>query len=171
VPLSKRDLAARVLGYSLGGLMNIPLTPSGVTFAYPFIHRPLVEFVLAIPGEQLSAPGDARSLMRRAFGGFVPPRVLGRKSKGYYPPSAMRAARDRAEALRPIERLRVVQRGWIDGAALKAALHTLVDGSGHSGPDVRRVLQLEEWLAARERRLSAAIPHRKEVTSHEVLNA
>jgi asparagine synthase (glutamine-hydrolysing) len=175
VPLSKRNLAAQLLAYSLGGLMNIPALPFDITFAYPFIHRPLVEYMLAIPGEQLSAPGEPRSLMRRAFEGFVPARVLRRTSKGYYPPSALRAARGRAADLLPVDRLEVVARDWIDPVRLDAAIRTLVDGSGHTGSDVRRVLHLEEWLSTRQRRGPAITPPilnlRKEVTSHEVLNA
>jgi asparagine synthase (glutamine-hydrolysing) len=151
--------------------MNIPALPFDLTFAYPFIHRPLVEYVLAIPGEQLSAPGEPRSLMRRAFQGFVPARVLRRTSKGYYPPSALRAARDRAADLLPVDRLEVVAREWIDPARLDAAIRTLVDGSGHTGSDVRRVLHLEEWLSTRQRRSPISNSRGKEVTSHEVLNA
>src|SRR5690606_26481448 len=96
---SKRTLARLVLGYASGGRLDIPLQPPDVVYTYPFAHRPLVEFVLAIPGEQLATPGVTRSLMRRAFAGLLPTRVLNRQSKGYYPPSAFRVARRHAIAL------------------------------------------------------------------------
>jgi asparagine synthase (glutamine-hydrolysing) len=167
---SKRDLAASVVQHAREAQLDIPIQPPGIAFAYPFLDRPLVEFALAIPGEQLSAPGETRALMRRAFDGLVPPRVLRRISKGYYPPSLTRAARSHAAAMRPVDRLEVVQRGWIDGAALDRAIGLLVDG-GSAGREVRRVLRLEEWLRARHRRGPATIPQWKEVTTDEVLNA
>lgn len=167
---AKLQMAAMVLGYGAESRLNIPYTPHGVVHTYPFMHRPLVELMLAIPGDQLSAPGEMRALMRRAFAGLVPDRVLQRTSKGYYPPSAMRAARPLAAALGPVDRLVVVRRGWIEPAALDAAVRLLVDG-GSTGGEVRRALRLEHWLLSRERRAPAAIPQRKEVRSHEVLNA
>ena len=168
---SKRDIAALFLGYAFGSRLNIPDVPGPLTYSYPFTHRPLVEFVLAIPGEELSAPGETRSLMRRAFDGFVPRRILQRTSKGYYPPSAMRAVRPLLASLRPVERLEVVRREWVDPQRLDAAIAIAVDGGGSTGAAVRRVLRLEQWLTSRNRRGPVAIQQRKEVTRHEVLNA
>jgi asparagine synthase (glutamine-hydrolysing) len=48
---------------------------------YPFLDRRLVEFLAAIPDEQLQRPGQRRSLMRRALAGIVPVEVLSRKNK------------------------------------------------------------------------------------------
>jgi asparagine synthase (glutamine-hydrolysing) len=168
---SKRELAVMLLGYSLESRLNLPQQPPGVVFSYPFTPRPLVQFVLSIPGEQLSAPGEPRALMRRAFVPFVPSRILARRSKGYYPPSSTRAARKAVAALGPVEALEVVRRGWIEPSALEAARRSLLDGGGHSGSDLRRVLRLEEWLQSRHRRAPAVIPQRKEVNTDEVLNA
>jgi asparagine synthase (glutamine-hydrolysing) len=165
---SKRPLARMVLGYTMGLRLDIPHRPPGIVYAYPFVHRPLVDFVLAIPGEQLSAPGATRSLMRRAFSGLVPARVIRRVSKGYYPPAAYRAARQLAASLTPRD-LEVVDRGWIDPDRLQAAFHALTDGGGETGGDIHTVLRLEAWLQARRARLP--IPLRKEVNTNEVLHA
>src|SRR5207245_2478471 len=113
VRFSKRDIAALVFGYAFGSRLTIPHIPLPLIYSYPFTHRPLVEYVMAIPGEELSAPGEMRSLMRRAFDGLIPPRILRRTSKGYYPPSAMRAVRPLVASMRPIDRLEVVRREWI----------------------------------------------------------
>ena len=166
---SKRPLARMVLGYADGARLDIPYRPPGLVYTYPFAHRPLVEFMLAIPGEELSEPGITRSLMRRAFAGFVPARILRRESKGYYPPAAFRAARHAIAAMPPVTDLEVVKRGWIDPASLQAAIRTLTDGSGATGGDIHCVLRLEHWLRARS--LRASIPRRKEVNEHAVLNA
>ena len=171
VPASKRDLASLVLEYAFASALNVPLKPYGLVYTYPFTHRPLIEYVLAIPGEELSAPGEMRSLMRRAFDGFVPARILRRISKGYYPPAIARAIRPLAAAMRPVERLEVVRRGWIDPSRLDDAIGTLIDGGGRTRAEVQRVLRLEQWLTSRDRRGPAVIPQRKEVATHEVLNA
>jgi asparagine synthase (glutamine-hydrolysing) len=166
---SKRTLARLVLGYAADGRLDIPLQPPDVVYTYPFAHRPLVEFVLAIPGEELSAPGVTRSLMRRAFDGLLPTRIINRQSKGYYPPAAFRVARQHVASIVDAGDLEVVQRGWIDADRLRRALRTLTDGGGTTGADIHAVLRLERWLQARRERL--AIPQRKEVNSHAVLNA
>jgi hypothetical protein len=168
---SNRDTAALVLAYAVGSQLNIPHTPPSIVYAYPFAHRPLVEYMLAIPGEQLSAPGQTRSLMRRTFDGLVPARILRRTSKGRYPPSATRTVRALAASMPPVERLEVVRRGWLDGGRLDAAKRILIDGGGGNAVAVRQAIRLEQWLTSRNRRAPAVIPQRKEVKSHEVFNA
>jgi hypothetical protein len=166
---SKRMLARMVLGYATGARLDVPHHAADIVYAYPFAHRPLVEFMLAIPGEQLSAPGATRSLMRRAFVNLVPARVLRRVSKGYYPPAAFRAARQLVASMVPVRDLEVVQRGWIDPDRLQAAIRALTGGGGETGGDIHCVLRLERWLQAR--RAPSAIPLRKEVNTNDVLHA
>jgi hypothetical protein len=166
---SKRRLARMVLGYSEEARLDVPHHPPGVIYTYPYSHRPLVEFMLAIPGEELSSPGDTRSLMRRAFADFVPARILGRLSKGYYPPAAFRAARRIVGSLSSVEDLEVVKRGWIDRGRLREAVRALTDGGGETGGEIHCVLRLETWLRARHG--TVAIPQREEVNTNEVLNA
>jgi asparagine synthase (glutamine-hydrolysing) len=168
---SKREMVRLLLGYALVGRFDLPVQPPGVTYSYPFTHRPLVEYMLAIPGLQLSAPGETRSLMRRAFRGMVPDRILGRLSKGYYPPSALRAVKPQAASMLPVERLEVVRRGWIEPRRLEAAIRALVDGGVDTGAGIRFVLRLEHWIVSRDRRGPAAIPLGKEVNTNAVLNA
>jgi asparagine synthase (glutamine-hydrolysing) len=168
---SKRPLARQLLGYSCEARLSIPVLPLDMTYTYPFVHRPLVEFVLAIPGEELSAPGQMRSLMRRSFAELLPPRVVARTSKGYYPPAVMRALRPLARSARPVDRLEIIQRGWIDPGRLDAAIREVIDGGAVAGAEVRCALRLEEWLTSRHRRGPAATPTQKGGECHEVLNA
>ena len=158
-----------LLGYAISARLDVPHRSPDIVYAYPFTHRPLVEFMLAIPGEQLSAPGTTRSLMRRAFANIVPARILRRISKGYYPPAAYRAARRQVASMLPVRELEVVQRGWIDPDRLQSALRALTDGGGETGGDIHAVLRLEAWLHARRDR--CAIPQQKEVNTNEVLHA
>jgi asparagine synthase (glutamine-hydrolysing) len=163
---AKRWLARMLLGYARTSRLDLPLHPPGVTYTYPFAHRPLVEFMLAIPGSIVTAPGETRSLMRRALAGIVPPRVIERQSKGYYPPAALRTLRPLASRMQPVTRLEIVRRGWVDPAALDAALRAFAD-AGVASSDLRRVIRLEQWLASR----TSAMPRRKEVRSHGVHHA
>jgi len=48
---------------------------------YPFLDRDLLEFLFAVPREQLLRPGQRRSLMRRALVGIVPAEILARRRK------------------------------------------------------------------------------------------
>jgi asparagine synthase (glutamine-hydrolysing) len=50
---------------------------------YPYLDRDLLEFIFAIPREQLVRPGQRRSLMRRALVSVVPDELLNRKRKAY----------------------------------------------------------------------------------------
>jgi asparagine synthase (glutamine-hydrolysing) len=50
---------------------------------YPYLDRSLLEFMYAVPREQLVRPGHRRSLMRRALVGIVPDELLNRKRKAY----------------------------------------------------------------------------------------
>src|SRR5216684_623040 len=58
---------------------------------YPYLDRGLLEFMYAIPREQLVRPGQRRSLMRRALVGIVPDELLNRKRKAYVARSPLAA--------------------------------------------------------------------------------
>lgn len=50
---------------------------------YPYLDRDLLEFLFAIPRDQLVRPGQRRSLVRRALAGIVPDEVLNRRRKAF----------------------------------------------------------------------------------------
>jgi asparagine synthase (glutamine-hydrolysing) len=50
---------------------------------YPYLDRSLLEFMFAIPREQLVRPTQRRSLMRRALVGIVPDEILNKKGKSF----------------------------------------------------------------------------------------
>lgn len=171
VRLAHRRIAVPILGYALDARLEVPAESCGVTYAFPFAHRPLVEFVTAIPSEELSAPGQTRALMRRALAGVVPDRILRRLSKGYYPPAALRAMRARLASMPTVGRLEIVQRGWVDASRLSASIRRLFDSGADAAEDVQLAMRLEDWLKSRDRRGPAGTPQRKEVTNHAVFIA
>ena len=66
---------------------------------YPFLDRDLLEFLYAVPREQLVRPGQRRSLMRRALAGIVPDELLNRKRKAYVVRSPLTAISSQWPAL------------------------------------------------------------------------
>ena len=56
---------------------------------YPYLDRGLLEFMYAIPREQLVRPTQRRYLMRRALVGIVPDEILNRKTKAFVARSPM----------------------------------------------------------------------------------
>src|SRR5262252_5471926 len=50
---------------------------------YPYLDRDLLEFLYAVPRQQLVRPKERRSLMRRALKGIVPDEVLNRRRKAF----------------------------------------------------------------------------------------
>jgi asparagine synthase (glutamine-hydrolysing) len=55
----------------------------GYETRYPYLDRDLLEFLYAIPREQLVRPGERRSLMRRALARIVPREILDRRRKAF----------------------------------------------------------------------------------------
>jgi asparagine synthase (glutamine-hydrolysing) len=114
---------------------------------YPYLDRDLLEFVYAIPREQLVRPGQRRSLMRRALVGIVPDALLQRKRKAFVARAPLTA----------------LKRSWGDFAAMQHNMQSEKMGMVHStlllkgveevflGEEVSlscliRTLVLESWL-------------------------
>ena len=52
---------------------------------YPYFDRDFLEFLYAIPREQIVRVGQRRSLMKRALVGIVPNELLNRRRKAFVP--------------------------------------------------------------------------------------
>ncbi len=125
---------------------------SKVDVSYPFLYRPLVEFMQAIPHTQRVRAGETRSLMRRSLQSVLPEKIARRKSKGNPQEVITRAI---ARAWPRIEPLfmdaRVFARGYIDRAALRLTVEKFRFGCGTHSPALLKVLVLEVWLRGLER--------------------
>jgi asparagine synthase (glutamine-hydrolysing) len=118
---------------------------------YPYLDRSLLEFIFAIPREQLVRPGQRRSLLRRALVGMVPDQVLNRKRKGYVSRGPRVSFTTGSTSLMEMSQhmvassLSIVQSKTFSEILLKASL-------GQTAPIVllMRTLGVEIWL----RRLS-----------------
>jgi asparagine synthase (glutamine-hydrolysing) len=126
--------------------------PLGVTplceRRYPYLDRDLLEFLYAIPRDQLVRPEQRRSLMRRALTGIVPEEVLNRKRKGYVVRGPIETLSEVSATLRTrTEPLTAEALGILDAAALTNALQQVRRGSEVNVPAMTRLLRLENWLS------------------------
>ena len=135
-------------------LLETPETMAGLDYGHPFMHRPLVEFMLGVPAEVVCRPGEPRRLMRRALAAMWPAALRGRRSKGLFSSPYLKAFRPLAAKLLQARRWRVVERGWIERASLTSRLDRLTRGLECHQHQLRQILLLEYWLRNRESRNS-----------------
>lgn len=120
---------------------------------YPFLNRPLVEFMQAIPHTQRMRIGETRSLLRRALKNVLPEKIRKRRSKGN-PTELISRALERESLL--LQKLfsdaRVCDYGFIDSNALKSTMESFRLGCGIQAPVLLKAMVLEVWLRALEQR-------------------
>jgi len=114
---------------------------------YPYLDRDLLEFIYAVPREQLLRPGQRRSLMRRALAGIVPGEILNRNRKALVTRSPVIAISSEWDLLvRMTDHMVSDSLGIVDSKsfleALKKARHT----SGEQIVPLMRTVAVEMWL-------------------------
>ena len=129
----------------------------GIEVSHPYLHRPLVEFLQAVPFEQRVRPGETRSLMRRALRDLLPEKILKRQGKKGPEEALFRAVARQWPQLRPIFKdARVCAGGYMGTNALQATLERVRHGCEKQSFNVIQTISLEFWLRALERRSPTA---------------
>jgi hypothetical protein len=118
-----------------------------VKSTHPFCHRPLVEFVAAIPRGQLCGIGRPRNLMRRAFSGILPLPVLERRTKALADTANDKSLLEILPALCCSE-LETVSRGYIENATFLRVLQN-PQATDCDRSQLTQALILEVWLRTR----------------------
>jgi asparagine synthase (glutamine-hydrolysing) len=114
---------------------------------FPFLHRPLVEFCLAVPPGQLVRPGQTRSIHRRALRNLLPPEIVQRPDKrGPMEPMLRAVAAQWPAVSRLLPDARVCQRGYLEPAAFRRALEEARFGKPERKLFLLQVIALEVWL-------------------------
>ncbi len=114
---------------------------------YPFLDRDLLDFLYAIPREQLVRPGQRRSLMRRALVGIVPKELLNRRRKGYIARMPLAAVSTQWVALSEMAQHMICSsRGIVDPQLLLEALQKGRHGEEIPIVPLMRTLGVEFWL-------------------------
>lgn len=115
--------------------------------SYPFLDRDLLQFLFAIPRQQLVRPGQRRSLMRRALAGVVPDAILNRKGKAFVARGPLLQISQNWRALSDItENMAAEALGILDGSLLYQALQQAMTGQDVTARSVLRAVFLERWL-------------------------
>ncbi|HEX3557101.1 MAG TPA: asparagine synthase-related protein [Thermoanaerobaculia bacterium] len=121
----------------------------GIEVRHPFLDRRLVEYVLALPGEQLFRLDGSKSLLRRSMSGILPERIRLRVGKTLFLPFLDFLLLERAagEIVDLLREPRCADLGIVNGDVLRSAYRNLVHG-GPEGPRcaVWYAITLEMWL-------------------------
>jgi asparagine synthetase B (glutamine-hydrolysing) len=115
--------------------------------SYPFLARPLVEYMQAIPHDQLVQPAEGRRLMRRALQGIVPDKILQRKGKGNPEEVILRAFVREWPRLRSLFKdPRISLLGYVDNKSFVSAVEEYRGGNPLSVGMLLKLLSLEMWF-------------------------
>jgi asparagine synthase (glutamine-hydrolysing) len=118
---------------------------------YPFLHRPLVEFLINVPMGQKLRPDETRSLMRRALKDLLPTKILERRSKGTTGEALCRGLANEWPRIRPLlVDSHLERRGYVNGKELVQALNRARHGMEFNISGLLQVLALEVWLRSLE---------------------
>jgi asparagine synthase (glutamine-hydrolysing) len=119
---------------------------------YPFLDRAFLEFMFAIPRNQLVRPGQRRSLIRRALVGIVPDEILSRKRKAYLQRSSMTAiSAEMASLVEITHRMVSGSLKFVEPEAFCKVLQRVRYGQEIPIIAVMRTLGLENWLRRLQR--------------------
>lgn len=117
--------------------------------SYPYLDRDLLEFLFAIPREQLVRPGQRRSLVRRALVSIVPEAVLQRKRKAFVSRSPYIKVSASASTLTEMSRKMVSDTmGIVDGQRFANAVQNACRGGQAPFVLMMRTLVIEFWLSS-----------------------
>lgn len=128
------------------GCISVPNDPV-YEIRYPYLDRNLLEFLFAIPREQIIRPGQRRSLMRRALVRIVPNQVLNQRRKAFVARSPLVAISEQWQHLVEITNTMVAAAiGIVDPRKFLQALAETRSGDLTSFIAISRTLSLEYWL-------------------------
>jgi asparagine synthase (glutamine-hydrolysing) len=114
---------------------------------YPYLDRDFLEFMYAIPREQIVRVGQRRALMKRALVGIVPKEVLNRRRTAFVPQQPMKHISTEWLSLTEIDQHMVSSSmGIIDANRFGEALQRAWHDEGVSFETLVRTLTLESWL-------------------------
>jgi asparagine synthase (glutamine-hydrolysing) len=121
---------------------------------YPYLDRCLMEYMYAIPREQIVRLGQRRSLMKRALVGIVPAEILSKRQKGL---AVAEPGETEYPSLGEINEYIVSIFGIVDSNKLTEALQKARHKEEVQAPNLVRALALEAWLRHVETRGVLAI--------------
>jgi asparagine synthase (glutamine-hydrolysing) len=128
--------------------------PETFEFRHPLLHRPLVEFMLALPAQQKFNPVMNRFLQRRALRSVLPEALRVRFEKTTFDQPFYEGLRKSKWASLLTTSPRVADLGIVDRAKWGEAVAQAKMGRTHSLAQFQAVATLEIWLRQMEARTS-----------------
>src|SRR5581483_7643171 len=114
---------------------------------YPYLDRSLLEFLYAVPREQIVRPGQRRSLMRRALVSIVPDELLNRRRKAFIVRKPMLSFSERFPTLMQTSGgLQCAALGVVDPNRFAEAMEDVRHGREVRLVPIARIFALESWL-------------------------
>jgi asparagine synthase (glutamine-hydrolysing) len=113
---------------------------------YPYLDRDLLEFLYAIPRQQLVRPRERRSLMRRALTGIVPHEVLNRRRKAFVTRAPIISISQKLERIAEKRELAMSAIGVVDRTRLLDEMRRAVCGADVAIVPLLRAFTLEAWI-------------------------
>ena len=117
-----------------------------IYFSHPYSNQQLIDFILAIPMNQLVHPGKDRYLMRRATRGLLPEPIRTRRSKATINEAACRVLEREQHEIGDPGALEVCQRGYAEPRALAEAMRRIAMGRMDHSYAFLRLMNVEQWI-------------------------
>ena len=127
----------------------------GYEWTCPYLHRPLVEFCLGVPFDQLVRPHEMRSLHRRALRQVLPEVIANRQCKRGPSEAYMRGLRREwpvIESLFAGSDARIYARGYVHPERFLEHMQDVRFGVVGEHAMLIRALEIEVWLRGLEER-------------------
>jgi asparagine synthase (glutamine-hydrolysing) len=150
-------------------LLAEPLTEK----RYPFLDRSFLEFIYALPREQLVRPGQRRSLMRRALVGIVPDELLNRKRKAFVSRAPMAFISTEWAGLVELSgHMASSSLGIVDQKMFSETLKKALRGQELPVATIMRTLGVELWVRqlCKQGIISRVTSTKDDVSLHETAN-
>src|ERR1700676_1996881 len=114
---------------------------------YPYLDCALLEFLSAVPSEQLVRPADPRPLMRRALIGIVPDQLLNRRRKAFIARAALADISKEWTSLTEVSQNMISDSfGIVDAKGFSEVLQKARNGQEIPMVTLMRTLGIEAWL-------------------------
>ena len=132
---------------SITGLLLRGYLDRACDIRYPFLHRPLVELVLATPWHLKEVPGETKALLRRAMRAVLPEEVRRRTEDVSTGHAVYAGVRKEWPVLEQVADTSVlVDLGIVDREKLLNALHLARQGHAFHLGGLLTTLTLDAWL-------------------------
>jgi asparagine synthase (glutamine-hydrolysing) len=127
----------------------VGLTPGlAIERRYPYLDRDLLEYLYAIPREQLVRPNQRRSLMRRALSGIVPSEIIHRRRKAFIARAPLISVRSELpQLLERTKNMSLTRARIVDEDVFRNLLVKASEGGELPVVQALRTLLLEAWLS------------------------